>query len=193
MEIFTTVQGEGYHRGRPACFVRLAGCDVGCTWCDTRESWSISAYPEVPVSEIVRQVSATGTQRVVVTGGEPLMHNLDTLTRQLKAAGCTLHLETSGAYPVSGQWDWVCLSPKKFKNPLPEVIRAADELKVIVYHPSDLHWAEIWASQVSPGCHLFLQPEWGRQNKVTPMIVEYLQKHPGWSLSVQEHKYLNLP
>src|SRR5688500_15383244 len=160
MESFYTIQGEGFFQGRAAYFIRLGGCDVGCVWCDVKESWDADRHPKRDVTEIVRLVKETPAEIVVVTGGEPLLHPLDGLTGALKAAGLRTHLETSGSSPLSGNWDWITLSPKKFKAPLPGVLRAAGELKVVVYHRSDFAWAEQHAAGVSPGCRLYLQPEW---------------------------------
>lgn len=193
MEHFHTLQGEGFHSGRAAYFIRLAGCDVGCVWCDVKESWDVTRHPTLPIEELVRAVSSTPARIVVVTGGEPLMHELGPLTETLRERGYLTHLETSGAWPLSGQWDWVCLSPKKFKAPLPEVVRRADELKVVVYNRSDFDWAESHAEQVSAGCRLFLQPEWEKAQTMTPGIIEYIKEHPKWTLSLQTHKYLDIP
>ena len=193
MEHFYTLQGEGFHRGKAAYFIRLAGCDVGCVWCDVKESWDVTRHPSLHVAELLRAVAATPARIVVVTGGEPLMHDLSPLTEALKAEGYLTHLETSGAWPMSGEWDWVCLSPKKFKAPLPEVVRRADELKVVVYNRSDFEWAESHAEQVPVSCRLFLQPEWDKASAVTPWIIEYIKAHPKWELSLQTHKYLNIP
>lgn len=193
MEHFHTIQGEGFHQGRPAYFIRLGGCDVGCVWCDVKESWDASAHPRYGINEIASFVKNAGATIAVITGGEPLMHNLDELTAALRAEGIRTHIETSGTSPLSGVWDWVCFSPKKFKAPLGDVITAADELKVVVYHPSDFGWAEDFVKRVKPGCCLYLQPEWSKRETITPLIVEYIQKHPHWTLSLQIHKYINVP
>lgn len=193
MEHFYTLQGEGYYQGAAAYFIRLGGCDVGCVWCDVKESWDASAHPQYPIAELVAITKNSGTPRVVITGGEPLMHNLDELTSQLQAAGIQTNIETSGSSPLSGHWDWICLSPKKFKAPLPEVVAAADELKVIVYNKSDFAWGEQFAAQVKKSCRLYLQPEWSRADQMTPLIVDYIKANPQWELSLQIHKYINVP
>jgi 7-carboxy-7-deazaguanine synthase len=198
MEAFYTLQGEGYHQGRAAYFIRLGGCDVGCVWCDVKESWDAAAHPLQTINEIVSKALAAippGAYRplAVVTGGEPLMHDCAPLTTALKAAGFTTNIETSGSHPLSGDWDWICLSPKKFKAPLPAVLPFANELKVVVYHKSDLEWAETYAAQVATTCKLYLQPEWDRAAAVTPLIIDYIKAHPQWELSLQLHKYINVP
>jgi 7-carboxy-7-deazaguanine synthase len=193
MESFYTLQGEGFHQGRAAYFIRLGGCDVGCVWCDVKESWDAAAHPVRPISELVAGARLHPARIAVVTGGEPLMHDCGPLTRALRQAGFQTHIETSGAYPLSGDWDWICLSPKKFKAPLPETLSAAHELKVVIYHPSDFAWAEKHAAQVGPQCRLFLQPEWSRRDEVTPLINEYILAHPAWEFSLQLHKYIHLP
>lgn len=193
MEHFYTIQGEGFHQGRAAYFIRLGGCDVGCVWCDVKESWPVDTHPRMTVDELVKAVGETPARLVVITGGEPLMHNLDALTAALQGAGYETNIETSGAHPLSGHWNWICLSPKKFKAPLPEILPAANELKVVIYHPSDFAWAEQYATQVSSGCRLYLQPEWDRAATVTPQIVDYIKAHPQWELSVQVHKYIQVP
>jgi 7-carboxy-7-deazaguanine synthase len=193
MEAFYTVQGEGAYAGSPAYFIRLGGCDVGCHWCDVKESWDADAHPKQSISSIVEEAIKSGGKIVVVTGGEPLMYNLDELTAQLKSAGLRTHIETSGAYPLSGQWDWICFSPKKFKAPVEEFYQMASELKVIVYHRSDLSWAEGHAQKLHEGCKLYLQPEWSREKAMVPLIVEYVKKNPRWSISLQTHKYMNVP
>jgi organic radical activating enzyme len=193
MEHFYTLQGEGFHQGRAAYFIRLGGCDVGCTWCDVKDSWDASRHPQMSVDELVTAVKDTVAPMVVITGGEPLMHNLDALTEALHAAGLETNIETSGAHPLSGHWDWICLSPKKFKSPLSEILPHANELKVVIFHPSDFEWAEKYAAQVSPGCKLYLQPEWDRAARVTPLIIDYIKDHPQWELSLQVHKYIGVP
>ncbi len=196
MEHFYTLQGEGYHQGKAAYFVRLGGCDVGCVWCDVKQSWDAQAHPVLTVEEIVGLImSNTGTGKpiVVITGGEPLMHQLDGLTKVLQQRGYPTNIETSGAHPLSGFWDWICLSPKKFKAPLPEVVQQANELKVVIFNSSDFDWAEKYAAMVSSRCKLFLQPEWDKAALVTPMIIEYIKQHPKWELSLQIHKYINVP
>ena len=193
MEHFYTLQGEGFHQGRAAYFIRLAGCDVGCVWCDVKDSWDASVHPNYSIEQIVQFVKQTPATLAVITGGEPLMHPLDELTAALQQAGIKTHIETSGAHPLSGHWDWICVSPKKFKAPLPEILPQAHELKVVIFHPSDFEWAEKYAALVSPGCRLFLQPEWDKADKITPLIVDYIKAHPQWELSLQVHKYINVP
>lgn len=193
MEHFYTLQGEGAHAGRPAYFVRLAGCDVGCVWCDVKESWSAEGFPRLTPGQLLAVIRSTQAPHVVVTGGEPLMYDLEPLTATLRGAGLRLWLETSGAWPLSGQWDWVVLSPKKFKAPVAGLHERADELKVVVYHPSDLAWAQEHARRVRPDCRLFLQPEWSRRQKLEPLIVDFIKDHPAWQLSLQTHKYVGIP
>jgi 7-carboxy-7-deazaguanine synthase len=197
MEHFYTLQGEGFHQGRAAYFIRLGGCDVGCVWCDVKDSWDATAHPAMSVDEmvdaVVKKTPAYKGGLVVITGGEPLMHNLDVLTAALHAKGFETNIETSGAHPLSGHWNWICLSPKKFKTPLQEVVPFANELKVVVFNQSDFVWAEQYAALVSPACKLYLQPEWDKAATVTPMIIEYIKEHPEWQLSLQIHKYINVP
>jgi organic radical activating enzyme len=198
MESFYTLQGEGFHQGRAAYFIRLAGCDVGCVWCDVKDSWDAENHPKFSIAEIIakanEETSASSTKPIVViTGGEPLMHDLTKLTNELHTAGFETNIETSGAHPLSGSWDWICLSPKKFKAPLPEVIPFANELKVVIFHKSDFDWAEQYATLVSPECKLYLQPEWDKAAQVTPLIIDYIKVNPKWELSLQIHKYINVP
>lgn len=193
MEHFYTLQGEGLHQGKAAYFIRLAGCDVGCVWCDVKASWDRSKHPDVTVDELLLHVQQTPAEIVVITGGEPLMHDLETLTQRLKLAGYRTHLETSGAHPLSGTWDWICLSPKKFKAPLPEILPLAQELKVVIFHRSDFQWAETFATDVHPDCQLFFQPEWDRSAEILPLIVDYVKRYPQWRATLQTHKYLNIP
>lgn len=193
MEHFYTIQGEGFHQGRAAYFVRLGGCDVGCVWCDVKESWDASAHPMMKIKDIVEEIRKTPAEIVVVTGGEPLMHDLDELTMQLKNVNLKTHIETSGAWPLSGSWDWICLSPKKFKSPLPEIVPLAHELKVVIFNRSDFDWAIKWAALTSADCKLYLQPEWERASQITPMIIDFIRHHPNWELSLQIHKYINVP
>ena len=193
MESFYTIQGEGFYQGRAAYFIRLGGCDVGCVWCDVKESWDASKHPQVNIDELVKQVKSTPAELVVVTGGEPLLHNLTTLTNKLQAAGLQTNIETSGSSPLSGSWDWICLSPKKFKAPLPQVVPFANELKIIVFNKTDFKWAEEFAAQVSPNCKLYLQPEWSKSEEITALIVDYIKANPKWELSLQLHKYINVP
>ncbi len=193
MEQFYTIQGEGYHQGKASVFIRLGGCDVGCVWCDVKDSWDVTRHPQVPVTDIVAESMKYVAPICVITGGEPLMHNLNALCHALHAAGKRTHIETSGAHRLSGEWDWICLSPKKFKAPLPEVIAVADELKVVVYNKSDFAWAEQHAAMVNADCKLFLQPEWGKSDTVLPMMIDYVKQHPQWRISLQTHKYMNIP
>ncbi len=227
MEAFYTLQGEGFHQGSAAYFIRLAGCDVGCTWCDVKESWDASVYKSLSVEEIVQKaVSAEtlltedtlhppsahprigpihpretaarpdgrGNKRIaVITGGEPLMHDCTELTRALRKAGFSTHLETSGSHPISGEWDWICLSPKKFKFPLPDILPLADELKVVVFNKTDFEWAEKFASRVPSACKLYLQPEWEKSSVVTPLIIDYIKANTQWEFSLQLHKYIRVP
>jgi len=192
MEIFYSIQGEGFHQGKPAGFVRLAGCDVGCHWCDVKESWKTDTYPLLSPAEIGAEVAEYPSDMTIITGGEPVMYNLDALTDTLKRRGKKIHLETSGAYALSGNWDWITLSPKKSKKPLNEYFLRADELKVIVYNRSDIKWAEELAGKVKKECKLFLQPEWGNTQKIMPLILEYIGMNPVWRISLQVHKYLGV-
>ena len=193
MEHFYTLQGEGFHQGRAAYFIRLGGCDVGCVWCDVKESWDADKHPKFDVQSLRFEVAKTPAEIIVITGGEPLMHDLAELTKELHAAGFKTHLETSGAYPLTGSWDWICLSPKKFKAPLPGILLKADELKVVIFNRSDLEWAEKYAAQVSANCKLYLQPEWDKAAQMTPLIIDYIKANPKWELSLQIHKYVNVP
>ena len=193
MEAFYSLQGEGFHQGKAAYFIRLGGCDVGCTWCDVKESWDFSHHPHKPISAIVEEARKCPSRLAVITGGEPLMHPLDELTGQLKAAGFQTNLETSGSSPLSGNWDWICLSPKKFKPPIQSVIPKANELKIIVYNRHDFVWAEKYALQTSRDCKKYLQPEWERSEAMTPLIIEYIKQHPDWELSLQLHKFVHIP
>lgn len=193
MEAFHTLQGEGAFTGQAAFFIRLGGCDVGCTWCDVKESWDMDAHPRRSVDDLVRQASERPARIVVITGGEPLLHDLGPLTSALRAAGFRTHIETSGSSPLSGEWDWICLSPKKFKPALPEVFAAAHELKVVVFNRHDLQWANAQAAHTSPGCIWYLQPEWSRREMMTPVIVAHVEADPRWRVSLQTHKYLNIP
>lgn len=193
MEHFYTIQGEGYYSGQAAYFIRLAGCDVGCVWCDVKESWDASIHPKYSVDEIVKWVTDSKTRIAVITGGEPLLHQLDELTTALQAKGIRTHIETSASSPLSGTWDWICVSPKKFKPPLNEVTFTAHELKVLVFNKSDLEWAEQHAQHVSKNCRLYLQPEWDKKETVLPLIIDYVKQHPQWTISIQTHKYINIP
>jgi len=194
MEHFYTIQGEGFHQGRAAYFVRLGGCDVGCVWCDVKESWDMNIHPKMSVEEIITAIKPnTDKGLVVITGGEPLMHDLDELTSKLQDAGFETNIETSGSHPLSGTWNWICLSPKKFKAPLDEILPLANELKVVVYNKSDFEWAEKYAAMMNADCKLYLQPEWDKRDLMTPMIIEYVKQHPKWEISMQIHKYINVP
>jgi organic radical activating enzyme len=193
MESFYTIQGEGFHQGKAAYFIRLGGCDVGCVWCDVKESWPMDAHPVEDVEQIAKKAADSGAQMVVITGGEPLMHDLGPLTQALKKFNLTINIETSGAHPMSGRLDWVCLSPKKFKAPLPEIFPYAHELKIVVYNKSDFQWGEDFAAKMKPGCRLFLQPEWSKASKMLPLIINYVKKHPQWQISLQTHKYMDIP
>ena len=192
MESFYTIQGEGYHKGSAAFFIRLGGCDVGCHWCDVKESWDSKIHPPTSIDDIVFNVKKS-SNTVVITGGEPLMWNMSPITRLLKDNNINIHIETSGAYKFSGNWDWICLSPKKNKNPLNEIYSKADELKMIIYNLDDLKFAEIESKKVSSSCLLYLQPEWSKREKIMPIIVDYVMKNPKWKVSLQTHKYLNIP
>lgn len=191
MEAFYSLQGEGFYKGTAAYFIRLGGCDVGCHWCDVKESWAAEAHPLVPVDTIVTDALAH-SKTMIITGGEPLMWNLDLLTEKLRAAGARTHIETSGAHHLSGTFDWICLSPKKIKRPVGDVLQKANELKMVIYNNNDFLFAEEMAAQVSPDCLLYLQPEWSKRNKVIPKIVDYVMAHPQWKASLQMHKYLDI-
>ncbi|MEZ4913260.1 MAG: 7-carboxy-7-deazaguanine synthase QueE [Chitinophagales bacterium] len=192
MEIFYSLQGEGYHQGKSATFIRLAGCSIGCVWCDVKESWKTDDYPLQTVSDIINEIKSFPSRLVIITGGEPLMYNLTPLTQILKENGFQVHLETSGAFPLSGIWDWICVSPKKFKSVLPEILPQAHELKVVVYHPSDITWANSFLPSVNAQCKLYLQPEWSKHQHIEKLLVAHIQENPQWRLSLQVHKYLNI-
>jgi len=192
MEEFYTIQGEGFYKGTAAYFVRIGGCDVGCHWCDVKESWNSDVHPPT-ATDIIVENAVKHSDVVVVTGGEPLTWNMATLTDGLKRKGAQTHIETSGAYPLTGEWDWICLSPKKVKLPKPEIYKKANELKCIIYNKSDFSFAELQATKVSENCVLYLQPEWSVRNKVIPLIVNYVMENPKWKVSLQTHKYLNIP
>ncbi len=193
MEHFYTIQGEGVNTGKAAYFIRLAGCDVGCVWCDVKDSWNADNYPLMKIGEMLDVIKQHNAGMAVITGGEPMMYNLDELCYNLSSHNIYACLETSGAYPLSGQWDWICVSPKKFKAPLPEVLKQAHELKVIVYNASDFKWAEEHAAKVSLACKLLLQPEFSRFNEMIPLIVDYVKLNPQWQISLQTHKIINVP
>ncbi|MGB1216233.1 MAG: 7-carboxy-7-deazaguanine synthase QueE [Saprospiraceae bacterium] len=193
MEQFYTIQGEGVHQGKAAYFIRLGGCDVGCVWCDVKESWDADVHPKKQVENLVQEAKAHQGKIVVVTGGEPLMYDLSHLTESIQTAGLRTHVETSGAHPLTGKWDWVCLSPKKFKLPLEDFYPVADELKIIVYNKHDFKWAEEHAAKVKENCNLLLQPEWSKEKEMIPLIVDYVKENPQWRISLQTHKYLDVP
>lgn len=193
MEHFYTLQGEGFYQGQAAYFIRLGGCDVGCVWCDVKESWDASKHPHYSIDQLVDLVKKTPAKLAVITGGEPLMHDLTALTKALQQNDIRTHIETSGAHPLSGSWDWICLSPKKFKAPLQSICSLAHELKVIIFNTSDFDWAEKYAALVSPSCKLYLQPEWDKRSDMTPLIVEYVKANPQWQISLQIHKYIDVP
>lgn len=193
MEAFYTIQGEGFHQGKAAYFIRLGGCDVGCHWCDVKASWNAEDHPTLPVEQIATEAAAFPTRLAVVTGGEPLMYRLGPLTHLLQENGFKTHVETSGAHPLSGNWDWICFSPKKFKAPDEGIYDKAHELKVVIYNKSDFKWAEKFAEKVNKSCKLYLQPEWSREKEVTPLIIDYVKGHPQWNISLQIHKYMDIP
>jgi organic radical activating enzyme len=192
MEEFYTIQGEGFHTGKAAYFIRIGGCDVGCHWCDVKESWNADLHPPTETDKIVSNAK-NYANTVVVTGGEPLMWSLDYLTNKLRKLRIKTHIETSGAYRLSGTWDWICLSPKKTKLPLQNIYSVANELKIIINTLHDFKFAEDQSKSVTKNCELFLQPEWSKREKMTPFIVEYIMKNPKWKISLQTHKYLNIP
>jgi organic radical activating enzyme len=192
MEEFYTIQGEGFHKGTAAYFIRVGGCDVGCHWCDVKESWDAAIHPPTNANTIAEN-AAKYSDTIVVTGGEPLMWDMNPLTKKLKSLGLTTHIETSGAYQLSGDWDWICLSPKKRMLPTQSVLEKANELKVIIFNKSDFDFAEKHAAQVAEDCILYLQPEWSVRDKMVPLIVDYVMKNPKWKVSLQTHKYLNIP
>lgn len=193
MEDFYTIQGEGANTGYAAYFIRLGGCDVGCHWCDVKESWDADLHPLKSIEEVIEKAMLTEAKAIVITGGEPMMYNLEPLTNGLKAKGLKIFLETSGAYPLSGDFDWVCVSPKKFKSPRPDMLKRADELKVIVFNRNDFEWAEKHSTELSSHCALFLQPEWSKSEKLLPEIIDYVKQNPKWRISLQTHKYMNIP
>ena len=192
MEEFYTIQGEGFHKGTAAYFVRIGGCDVGCHWCDVKESWLAELHPPTETSKIVEN-AVKYSNTIVVTGGEPLMWDMTALTAQLKAKNVQTHIETSGAYKLTGTWDWICLSPKKLKLPTEKIYKKAHELKMIIYNKSDFNFAEEQAEKVNENCILYLQPEWSKRDKMIPEIVNYVMANPKWKVSLQTHKYLNIP
>jgi organic radical activating enzyme len=193
MEHFYTIQGEGYYQGRAAYFVRLGGCDVGCPWCDVKESWDADAHPKMSVKEIVDAVMEAGAKICVITGGEPLMYDLTDLTEQLRVNNVRSHTETSGAYSARGNFDWITVSPKRYKPPVDSIMPMASELKVVINHRNDFRWAEQYAAKVSPTCKLYLSPEWEQEEEMVPMVIEYVKENQQWEISLQIHKYLNVP
>ena len=192
MESFYTIQGEGFHKGKASYFIRIGGCDVGCHWCDVKESWDAAAHPIISTKEIIDE-AIKYSDTIVITGGEPLMWDMTSLTNGLKSKNKIIHIETSGAYKLTGNWDWICLSPKKRMNPLAEFYNVANELKVIVYNKDDLKFAEEQAKKVNSDTHLYLQPEWDNRKKMMPIMVDYVKNNPKWKISLQTHKYLNIP
>jgi len=193
MEMFYSLQGEGYHTGKPAFFIRIGGCDVGCSWCDVKESWKASIHPLLSINDILNEAMKTKATAVVITGGEPYKYNLSELTKSLKENNFTIFVETSGTVKLSGLIDWICLSPKKQQNPLPFYYKNADELKVIIHNKSDFEWAEHNALKVNKKCKLYLQPEWSVAPEITPLIIEYIKQNTQWTISLQTHKFLNIP
>lgn len=193
MEDFYTIQGEGYNTGKPAYFTRFGGCDVGCSWCDVKESWNAETWPLTPTDEIVKRISSCVCKAVVVTGGEPLIYNLDYFCQELKKRNIQTFLETSGSHPLSGDWNWICLSPKKFSPPLEEIYTKADEYKVIIQSKGDFDWAEKNVHRLRKDCKLYLQPEWSKVDTLMDEIVEYVKLHPQWNISLQSHKYMRIP
>jgi 7-carboxy-7-deazaguanine synthase len=193
MEHFYTIQGEGFYSGRAAYFIRLAGCDVGCVWCDVKESWELDGHPILKITELIELIQSTSTNLVVITGGEPALYNLETLIDSIRSFGIETAIETSGCYPLIGNIDWYCFSPKKFKAPCDEAYIKANELKVVIYHESDLAWAEEHASKVGENCFLFLQPEWSRKERILPQLIDYVKSNPKWRISLQTHKYMQIP
>ena len=193
MESFYTIQGEGHHTGRPAHFIRTGGCDVGCVWCDVKESWEASDHPDTSIDTLISKVNQNSCDFVVLTGGEPAMYDVSFLVDKLQSNGKEVAIETSGCYPLNGDVDWYCFSPKKFKPPVDEAYERADELKIVIFHKSDFAWAEEHASKINEACKLYLQPEWSKQAQILPLIIEYVKDNPKWNISLQTHKYMNIP
>ncbi len=193
MEQFYTIQGEGFNTGKAAYFIRLGGCDVGCHWCDVKESWDANVHALTSIEKITEAILTYNAKAVVVTGGEPLHYNMNPLTKQLKEKNIETFIETSGAYPLTGEWNWICLSPKKTTYPLPDIYDKAHELKIIIFNKHDFVWAEEEAKKVGKNCFLFLQPEWSKREEMTPLIIEYVKENPKWMISLQTHKYMNIP
>ncbi|MGC6470207.1 MAG: 7-carboxy-7-deazaguanine synthase QueE [Flavobacteriales bacterium] len=193
MEAFYTIQGEGYFSGTPAFFLRIGGCDVGCHWCDVKESWDANLHPPTHIDDMLSQIKNYPAKTVVITGGEPLMWNMEPLTSLLQTNGYAVHIETSGAYPMTGTFDWICLSPKKNNPPQKAIIPLANELKVIVHNMNDFKWAEGYSTGCMDSCKRFLQPEWSKEKEMMPHITDYVMKHPKWNISLQTHKYMGIP
>jgi len=193
MEHFYTIQGEGFHTGRAAYFLRLGGCDVSCVWCDVKDSWDANAHPQVEIETMLQYIKEAKAQMAVITGGEPLLHHLDELTQLLHQNNIETNIETSGSSPLSGKWDWICLSPKKFKAPLLEVIEKANELKIVIFNKTDFEWAEKYATLVNEKCILYLQPEWDKSSQMLPQIIDYVKQNPKWKISLQTHKFMQIP
>ncbi len=193
MEHFYTIQGEGYYTGSAAYFIRLGGCDVGCVWCDVKESWDASVHPQLTVGNLVNEVLGAKAKLCVITGGEPAMYDLNPLIDALHAEGIQVNIETSGAYRIQGNFDWICLSPKKFKFPVKEALAKADEFKAVVFHHSDIAWAETFLNDLKETCNLYLQPEWSKAESITPLIIDFVKENPQWQISLQTHKFLNIP
>lgn len=192
MEQFATLQGEGYHSGRAAYFIRLGGCDIGCVWCDVKESWT-DDHPKQSIDDLLTNIYASKIKFAVITGGEPCMYDLNEMCKRFRKYNIEMAIETSGAYPITGKWHWICLSPKKFKAPLTESLEKANELKVIIFNKSDFKWAEEHAAKVSSDCLLYLQPEWDKKEEMLPLIIDYIKENPKWRLSNQTHKYIDIP
>ncbi len=193
MESFYTIQGEGHYTGRPAYFIRTGGCDVGCVWCDVKESWEASNHPDTSLDTLISNVNESKSNFVVLTGGEPAMYDLSALVDNLQKNGKEVAIETSGCYQLNGNVDWYCFSPKKFKPPVQEAYQRADELKVVIFHKSDLAWAEEHASKINSKCKLYLQPEWSKEAQILPLIIDFVKENPKWNISLQTHKYMNIP
>jgi organic radical activating enzyme len=193
MEEFYTIQGEGFNTGKAAYFIRIGGCDVGCHWCDVKESWDANMHPLTQIDKIISNIKLWNAKSVVITGGEPLIYNLEKLTKSLEDNNIETFIETSGSYKLSGNWNWICLSPKKTMNPLPEIYKKANELKIIVFNKHDFIWAEEEAKKVAENCYLYLQPEWSKHSEILPQIIEYVKANPKWMISLQSHKYMNIP
>ncbi|MBQ2364401.1 MAG: 7-carboxy-7-deazaguanine synthase QueE [Alistipes sp.] len=193
VEDFYTVQGEGYHSGKPAYFIRLGGCDVGCHWCDAKYTWNAKMYPPTEITTIVNRAVSCAAQAIVITGGEPLLYPLEELTRELHAHGLEIFIETSGTHPISGEFDWICLSPKRQMPPLEEALCRADELKVIIQSKEDLEWAVSCSKKVRRKCRLYVQPEWSVYEKIIGEVVEWVKEHPEWNISIQAHKFMHIP